>query len=376
MLEAARQPTFDPVTIVTELSTKLSARTRHISVFLGAGASMTAGLPDLSSMSNIVVKALTPAQQPIAQELARERNLEQMLTRLRRIAAIADGDEQVGGFTAAGATELDKALCAAIVGVVSKPPGEIDAFRSLGIWAAGVRYTLPVEIFTINYDTLIEAGLEAEGVPYFDGFVGSLKAQFRDDLVEVTNPLEASSLPSTFVRLWKLHGSVNWLFQEDKDARSVVRLGVHVASGDTAAIYPSDEKYDDSRRVPFVVLMDRFRHALAMPESSTIICGYSFSDQHLNEIIFDAAKRFPRSEIVVTCFKEIPNGLAERAQTYRNILVFSPQHAIVAGVRGSWASSRRVETIFENDAFLLTDFRNLAKFLAGNRSTVADVAAT
>jgi NAD-dependent SIR2 family protein deacetylase len=80
MLEAARQPTFDPVTIVTELSTKLSARTRHISVFLGAGASMTAGLPDLSSMSNIVVKALTPAQQPIAQELARERNLEQMLT--------------------------------------------------------------------------------------------------------------------------------------------------------------------------------------------------------------------------------------------------------------------------------------------------------
>jgi hypothetical protein len=94
-----------------------------------------------------------------------------------------------------------------------------------------------------------------------------------------------STLPASFVRLWKLHGSINWLLEERENSRAVVRLGMPVDSGKAAAIYPSDEKYDDSRRVPFVVLMDRFRHALAMPETSTIICGYSFSDQHLNDII-------------------------------------------------------------------------------------------
>ena len=59
--------------------------------------------------------------------------------------------------------------------------------------------------------------------------------------------------------------------------------------------------------------MDRFRRALSEPETITLTIGYSFCDEHLNEILFDAARRYPRSEIVVLCFENIPVILAQEA---------------------------------------------------------------
>ncbi len=34
----------------------------------------------------------------------------------------------------------------------------------------------PIELFTTNYDLLLEEALEDEEIPYFDGFVGSKKS--------------------------------------------------------------------------------------------------------------------------------------------------------------------------------------------------------
>jgi hypothetical protein len=159
-------PSIEPAAVVKELSAKLAPRSRHVSLLLGAGTSMTAGLPDLAHMKDSILALLSLDEQRLAAKLTEGRNIEQMLTRLRRISAIIGRDESVGGFTSLEATSLDAALCGAIVGVVAAPPGATDSFRALGVWAAGARYAFPIEIFTINYDTLIEAGLETEGVPY------------------------------------------------------------------------------------------------------------------------------------------------------------------------------------------------------------------
>jgi hypothetical protein len=91
-------------------------------------------------------------------------------------------------------------------------------------------------------------------------------------------------MPAFFTRLWKLHGSLNWEWDAN---HKIFRCGRPVA--DSAAIYPSDTKYDESRRMPFVVLQDRFRRALHQPETLTLVAGYAFGDDHLNGVIFDAA---------------------------------------------------------------------------------------
>jgi hypothetical protein len=88
-------------------------------------------------------------------------------------------------------------------------------------------------------------------------------------------------------------------------------------------------------------------------------------DDHLNEIIFDAATRRERSEIVVFCFDAIPDPLAERATVTPNIQVASPKEAIIGGLRGPWEAEEVPPTnIWADDKFLLGNFKHLAAYLA------------
>jgi len=354
----------DPSRVARELGGKLSARTRHVCVLVGAGGARAAGLPDLAGLEERVIQNLDPADAEVTRSLFEQGNLETALSYLRRLASILQHGEELRGLTRERADELQHRIIGAIIPALGIDSADIEPFRQLAGWAAGGLYRLPVEIFTINYDLLFETGLESVGAPYFDGFVGNIRARFRPELVDDMESNGPESLPSNFVRLWKLHGSVNWAEEDAGESTRIVRLGVPVTPGVPAAIYPSDEKYDQSRRVPFVVLMDRFRRALAMPETVTLVSGYAFGDQHLNELLFDAARRYPRSEIVALCYADIPTLLRERAITIPNISVLAGSRAIIGGVEAEWVSDHELQNIWEDGSFQLGDFSALARFIA------------
>lgn len=170
-------------------------------------------------------------------------------------------------------------------------------------------------------------------------------------------------MPSFFARLWKLHGSVNWTWEGDQQ---IVRIGGPAEQKDlVAAIYPSDAKYEESRRVPFVVLQDRFRRSLREAETLMMITGYSFGDEHLNEMIFDAAKHCERSEFIVFCYSEIPESLVKQAAMTPNLQVVGGKDGILSGVRAPWALGSNLPYGFlAGDQFALRDFGSLARFLA------------
>jgi hypothetical protein len=194
--------------------------------------------------------------------------------------------------------------------------------------------------------------------------VGALRARFRSDLVEATPSGEASGLPAFMVRLWKLHGSVHWSWNTDAHP-SVIRLGAPVPGSQPAAIYPSDAKYDESRRVPFVVLQDRLRRALNEPETLMLLSGYAFGDEHLNELIFDAARRRPRSEFIAFCYSTIPETLAATAAVTPNLQVVSPTEAILGGLRSGWtAADQAPDDLWDKGSCQLGDFSQLSRFLA------------
>jgi hypothetical protein len=291
------------------------------------------------------------------------RNLEQALTRLRRISALLTGDQKLDGLSAARAEELDRAVCQEIVKELDIAKAtDFTPVDSFAAWVARANYRLPVELFTVNYDLLVETALEQHRVPYFDGFVGSLKARFHIELVEGIPRADSESMPVFFARLWKLHGSVNWAWEKDQQ---IVRFGQPITSDLAAAIYPSDTKYDESRRVPFVVLQDRLRRALQQPETLVLISGYSFADQHLNEMLFDAAARRERSEFIAFVYSEIPKPLATLAQKTPNLQVVSGKEAILGGIRGNWKTPEAPPpNLWESGEFALRDFRHLAAYLA------------
>lgn len=352
----------NPMDFVTSLSAKLATRSRHVCAFLGAGVARACGLPDMERLQKQVLAILDSDVRISFENQLKERNIEEALTRIRRIEALVSDHEPFDGLTKTKAAALDAAVCKAIVKALDIEKADLAPVYHFAAWAARADYRLPIEIFTVNYDLLLETALEEFRVPYFDGFIGNIHAKFHTELVEGRPGSDREWIPSFFVRLWKLHGSVNWSWQ---DNRQIVRLGQPVFEGEAAAIYPSDAKYEESRRIPFVVLQDRLRRALNEPETLVLIAGYSFNDKHLNELLFDAASRRERSEFLVFCNSEIPDELAIRAASTPNLQVASGREAILGGVRAEWSVPENPSPgVWIDNQFGFRDFSQLAGHLA------------
>lgn len=350
------------------LSAKLATKSRHVCTFFGAGTSKACGLPDVALLTTKILAGLEGEQLDAFKRITSSRNLEQALSRLRRVQAVVEGSDVVDGLTGAQAKALDVAICKLIIQELSSAQAQMSPVDKLVAWVERADYARPVELFTVNYDCLLETALEARGVPYFDGFVGSLRARFRTDMVEATQLDSDVLLPSFYARLWKLHGSVNWAWDETQPAGQVLRLGSPVPTDEIAAIFPSDAKYEESRRMPFVVLQDRLRHALNEPETLFLVSGYSWADEHPNELFFDAAARRPRSEFIAFCYSEIPVELAEKARKTPNLQVVTQTEAIIGGLRAPWAGPTEGVVlpldIWDGTTCRLGDFGQLASFLA------------
>lgn len=334
-------------------------------MFLGAGASRACGLPDVAQLEERVNLRLDPEEQKQLSHQLRGRNLEQALSRIRRLAALLEGDSRLEGLTRESAVALDRKVCQAIVNELCADTANLEPVLRLASWALRADYHWPLEVFTVNYDLLVETAFERMRVPYFDGFVGNLEGRFHTDLVEATPEDSERWLLSSFVRLWKLHGSVNWSW-DTETGTEIVRLGLPVSSA-AAAIYPSDAKYDESRRMPFLVLQDRFRRALSQPETLTLVVGYSFGDEHLNEMLFDAAARRPRSEIIIFCHSVIPQVVQARGTLTPNLQVVTTDRAILGGQLAPWeppAEDLPPVDFWEDGKFTLGDFDNLTGHLA------------
>lgn len=355
--------THDPAEFVRELAEQQASSSRRLRMLVGAGASLAAGYPTLRALGDAVLVRVRTVLGSAADAVFDGRDLEAALTRTRQISVLLEGKETFSGLSSTTARDLETHITQAIVAELSAVVTATNPYEAIAAWSVQSERSSPVEIFTLNYDLALENALDQIGAPYFDGFSGTLRARFRADLVDGTS---TKQLPAFMVRLWKLHGSMNWEVEGTPGDRAVVRTTVPAGTA-TAAIYPSEEKYEASRRTPFVVLHDRLRRALDEPESLLIVAGYSFGDQHLNEVVFDAALRNPRSSIVVFCHGRIPDELAGKAAGTKNLTVASREECIWGGRRGAWASSS-VAGVAAAGKLELADFPVLAKHLAQNAS--------
>jgi hypothetical protein len=135
----------------------------------------------------------------------------------------------------------------------------------------------PLTIATLNYDLGIERSAEAAGVPCATGVESWINTGRWD-------------WPSAGIRLLKLHGSINWTWADTQD-----RPG-HLPQ---RAIFLDDELENDYYSQPALVFGQRGKlraegpflsllgelEALMSGASRLVIVGYSFRDDHVNEII-------------------------------------------------------------------------------------------
>jgi hypothetical protein len=255
-------------------------------------------------------------------------NIEMFLSHLRGLQDIVRNGE-IDGLSHKMLVEIDAEICKTTTEIVRvNLPDERTPYHQLAAWIGGIPRSHPVEVFTPNYDLLIEEALEIHRVPYFDGFIGSRQAFF--DLASI----ESDALPERWARLWKLHGSINWWRTANDD---VIRC-LDGAAEDRQMIYPSHLKYDQSRRLPYLAMLDRLRDFLGRGQGIVVTCGYSFADQHLNEVILNGL----RSNPTAMCFsllygprKNYPEAL-KQATKRANLSLLAADGAVLGTVDRDW----------------------------------------
>lgn len=205
-------------------------------------------------------------------------------------------------------------------------------------WLRNTTRRRAVEVFTTNYDVLFETCFDQLRVPHFDGFIGSQFSYFSADAVESEEHLPVPS----WVRLWKLHGSVSWT-QETVGSEKRITRGRPVTSGEL--ILPSHRKYDESRKQPYRSLMDRLGRILGRDDALLIACGFGFRDQHINAVVLDALEHHPRTHLIILAYDPVEpeDTVAKWAAEHPNIVVLAPNAGLVSGRYGAWMSPGKAD---------------------------------
>lgn len=153
-----------------------------------------------------------------------------------------------------------------------------------------------VNVFTLNYDTLVEQAADAEGVVLLDGFVGTLRRVFRPESYEQDLYFPAETTEGRVHRydrvlhLYKLHGSITWRASEltIDNPYGVQSAPFDPEGSEPLLIYPTPAKYGETLGLPYSELFRRFVAALVRPQSVLFVIGYGFGDEHVNAIIRQA----------------------------------------------------------------------------------------
>ena len=177
-----------------------------------------------------------------------------------------------------------------------------------------------LNIFTTNYDRLIEAGADIAGIHLIDRFVGSLSPIFRSSRLDIDmhyNPPGIRGEPRYLegvVKYTKLHGSIDWINSND----CIRKIGLPFGAEDIdpylnapgfpetpskIMIYPNASKDRETAEYPYVELFRDFAASICRPNSTLVTYGYGFGDEHINRIIRDMLT-IPSTHLVVIAFDD------------------------------------------------------------------------
>lgn len=261
-------------------------------------------------------------------------HVENILSRLRMMLNAIGKDDTLCGLKADELKKLEECVRTTIARIVTPDLKNLSAdfpHRKFARWLAKSSRRACVEIFTVNYDVLIEHALESERIPVFDGFVGSYRPFFHPDSLR-----RAETAPgANWTRLWKMHGSVTWR-RIEQDGRVRVVRGEPDPAGEM--ILPSFQKYDESRQQPYASFTERLTRFLEQDDALLIVAGFSFGDEHINNLIFGALENRPRTHVYALQFDEFgeESVLIKRAYQRSNLIVVGPESGVIGGRRAKW----------------------------------------
>jgi hypothetical protein len=154
-------------------------------------------------------------------------------------------------------------------------------------------------VFTTNYDLFSERAMDSLGISYTNGFSGFVERYFNPSIFNyaLAEQMDISSLKwsiiDSFIYLFKIHGSVNWVEKESNNKLFSIQEIQDInfdrlKSEANYMIYPSPLKQNASLGSPYADLFREFQKRITQKQSTLVTMGFSFGDEHINNIIYQA----------------------------------------------------------------------------------------
>ncbi|MEC3880257.1 SIR2 family protein [Parapedobacter sp. 10938] len=182
-------------------------------------------------------------------------------------------------------------------------------------------------IFTANYDLAFEYAFDRLGVHYIDGFSGFHKRYFKPETFEFDLFYPGSTTSGKVqriekvVRYFKLHGSLSWISSEKREANNLygieempLKLISELKKKGEIIVYPSAVKKSYTLDLPYSELFRQFASTITQSQSVLITVGYSFADEHFNDIIFQALSN-PTFTLIIVDFKGTATPYIQRIKS-------------------------------------------------------------
>lgn len=191
-----------------------------------------------------------------------------------------------------------------------------------------------LNLFTTNYDRLVEYGCDLAGLHILDRFVGTISPIFRASRLNIDihyNPPGIRGEPRYLegvIRLCKIHGSIDWCWEEKELRRYSIPFGATKEHPDipkepsgSVMIYPNPAKDTETLDYPYAELFRDFAAAVCRPNSSLVTYGYGFGDDHVNRVIKDMLT-IPSTHLVIIAWdKTNPSNENDPANASRQRII-------------------------------------------------------
>ena len=201
-------------------------------------------------------------------------------------------------------------------------------------------------IFTSNYDLAFEYAFDNLGIKYIDGFSGFHHRYFKPETFNYDIFYPGSTTAGKVqriekvVRYFKMHGSISWVSDGERtpsNAYGIEEMPIELIKRKAAdkeddfdygnlMIYPTAVKKSYTLDLPYSELFRHFAYCISQPQSVLFTVGYSFCDEHFNDIIYQALSN-PSFTLVIIDF----NGCEKSAEIKRLRDLNDPRIIIIEG---------------------------------------------
>lgn len=304
-------------------------RARNVGYLLGAGASYFdgKGYPLASTLWNEIAPSLDETDREAIDE---------------KIVAGANGLEEALDLLDQGDPDfpLRRKVAHAIGEHFSTvdPPLEHHACFARGLGGLTIERT---QIFSLNYDPLIELGAEAATTMLIDGFTGYENPYFEPELFQrrimrIGTPRRRPTNRAVLgvINLYKLHGSLGWYRDDGGQTRRMHHNSDPLQT--ELMIPPQYRKAADTIHQPYAPLWTEFRDILAgesrLELNRLFVIGYGLQDEHVNVYIENALDR--SNFTVFALAKELSDAVFDRWSRRTNVVLVTETRTSLYGAVG------------------------------------------